>query len=79
MAPALLFIFYCIEAGVFFTIVPWTHFWNVNSVLHSTAFSSVVADNLFFRGFVSGFGIVHLLIGLKELAMLFRRPEEGSR
>jgi hypothetical protein len=30
------------------------------------------ADNPFIRGFVSGFGVVHLIVGLRELVLLMR-------
>lgn len=73
MAAALLFIFYCIEAGVFFTVAPWTRFWANNGLLHSTELVAAVAQNGFVRGFVSGFGIIHLMVGLREIFLLLKR------
>ncbi len=73
MAAALLFVFYCIEAGVFFTVVPWTAFWRANNFLHSSAFLALLAENPFFRGLISGFGVAHLVVGIHEMASLLRR------
>lgn len=73
MAAALLFVFYCIEAGVFFAIVPWTAFWRGNNFLHSTPLLSLLSDNDFIRGLVSGFGVAHLVVGFHELGALLRR------
>jgi hypothetical protein len=73
MAAALLFVFYCIEAGVFFAVVPWTSFWRANNLLHSTPLLSVIAENDFVRGLVSGFGVAHLVVGIHEIASLLRR------
>jgi hypothetical protein len=78
MAAALLFIFYCIEAGVFFTIVPWTEFWRANNLLHSTPFLTLLAGNDFVRGLVSGFGVAHLVVGVRELASLLRRGKRET-
>ena len=79
MAAALLFIFYCFEAGVFFTVVPWTRFWTANPLLNSSALLSILAQNGYFRGFISGVGIVHLLVGAREILALFQRGDEGKK
>ncbi|MGA7614179.1 MAG: hypothetical protein WBX15_03260 [Thermoanaerobaculia bacterium] len=70
MAAAFLFALYCFEAGIFFLIVPWTRFWSLDPLLHSAPWIGAVVTNLFFRGFVSGFGIVHILAGFREVASL---------
>jgi hypothetical protein len=73
MAAALLFVFYCIEAGVFFAIVPWTPFWRANNVLHATPLIALLAENDFVRGLVSGFGVAHLVAGIRELGRMLRQ------
>lgn len=78
MAAALLFVFYCIEAGVFFAIVPWTAFWRANNLLHATPVLTALADNDFVRGLVSGFGVAHLVVGIHELATLLRRSGRAA-
>ena len=67
MSLPLFFALYCLEAGLFFIVVPWTRFWTVNPILQSTAAVSMLAGNPFVRGFVSGFGVIHLIIGIKDI------------
>jgi hypothetical protein len=69
---ALFFALYCIEAGLFFTVVPWTRLWTMNPLLHNVASLAAVADNPWMRGFVSGVGVVHLLLGVREFAKMAR-------
>lgn len=72
MSLPLFLAIYCIEAGLFFTIVPWTRAWALNPLLHNHASIAAWADNPFVRGFVSGFGIVHLLIGVHDVVVILR-------
>ena len=67
VSVALFFALYCLEAGLFFLVVPWTRLWTLNPLLHSSAAMTLIAANPFVRGFVSGFGLVHLLIGIKDI------------
>jgi hypothetical protein len=72
MSLAFFFAIYCLEAGVIFTVAPWTRLWTLNPLLHHSPQIALLADNPFVRGFVSGFGIVHLMIGVSELLRLRR-------
>lgn len=72
MSLPLFFALYCLEAGLFFTVVPWTSIWSLNSLLHSSATVATMADNPFVRGFVSGIGVLHLIVGVRELARVIR-------
>jgi hypothetical protein len=67
MSVPLFFALYCLEAGVFFIIVPWTRVWTLNPLLHHSLAVGMVANNPFVRGMVTGFGLVHLLIGVKDI------------
>lgn len=78
MALSLLFILYCFEAGLFFLIAPWTRFWTLNPLLHASPVLSLVVDNLYFRGMVSGFGIVHLLVAVREILVLVTESRRRS-
>jgi len=68
----LFFAIYCLEAGLFFTVVPWTVIWTVNPLLHGNLTVAMVADNPFVRGFVSGVGLLHLIIGVRDLLRILR-------
>jgi hypothetical protein len=70
MLIRVLFILYCFEAGVFFVVVPWTKFWAQNPLLHSFEIIRPVVENFFFRGLVSGFGLVHFIVGIAEVGVL---------
>lgn len=72
MSAPLFFALYCVEAGLFFTIVPWTMIWTLNPLLHSSVAVGVIADNPFVRGFVSGIGLLHLLVGIRDLLRILR-------
>jgi hypothetical protein len=72
MSVPIFFALYCVEAGLFFLIVPWTRMWTLNPLLHSSATLSMFAGNPFIRGFVSGFGVVHLLIAANDLIRITR-------
>jgi hypothetical protein len=74
---ALFFALYCLEAGLFFTIVPWTRIWTMNPLLHDNLAVALWADNPFMRGFISGVGVIHLLIGVKDI-LLISRERRGS-
>jgi hypothetical protein len=77
MSLALFFALYCLEAGLFFTVVPWTRVWTLNPLLHQQLAVAMWADNPFVRGFVSGVGVVHLIVGTRELLRL-ARARRGS-
>jgi hypothetical protein len=66
MALRVVFVLYCIEAGLFFLLAPWTRFWLTNPLLAFSPSIAAAAANPFLRGFVSGFGVVHILLGLRE-------------
>ena len=78
MSLPLFFAVYCIEAGVFFTVVPWTRIWVYHPLLHQTVALAVFVDNPFVRGFVSGIGIVHVIIGIRELMKIVRTRRAGG-
>ena len=67
---ALFFALYCIEAGLFFIVVPWTHLWTMNPLLQSSSSLAALAANPFLRGFVSGFGVIHIIVGINDMLRL---------
>jgi hypothetical protein len=78
MTLPLFFALYCLEAGLFFAVVPWTRIWTMNSLLHASASVAAVADNPFVRGFVSGIGVLHLIFGARELMRLMRARRSST-
>ena len=72
VSAPLFFALYCVEAGLFFTVVPWTRIWTLNPLLHNHIAIGILADNPFVRGFISGVGVVHILIGVKDMVLITR-------
>src|SRR5881628_1495548 len=77
MSVPLFFALYCLEAGLFFIIVPWTRVWTMNPLLQSHVAMAVQAGNPFVRGFVSGFGVVHIIIGIKDIVRISAARRAG--
>jgi hypothetical protein len=69
---AVAFILFCFEIGLFLVFVPWSQLWEHNVLLtYSLHLRGVVLNN-FFRGAVSGLGVVDLVLGLSELGRFWR-------
>ena len=79
MSVPLFFALYCLEAGLFFTVVPWTRLWTMNPWLHQNVTIGLWIDNPFFRGFISGFGVIHILLGVKDIVRLSRARRRESQ
>lgn len=77
MSVALFFALYCLEAGLFFIVVPWTRVWSMNPLLHATPTLLLLSINPFVRGFISGFGVIHLLIGVKDVMRIAAARRDG--
>lgn len=50
----------------------------MNPWLHQNLTLGLWADNPFVRGFISGFGVVHLLLGVSDIVRL-RRARQQER
>lgn len=72
MSLALFVALYFLEAGLVFMVAPWTRLWTLNPLLHRTLAVAAIADNPFVRGFVTGLGVVHLMIGVRDMVRLSR-------
>jgi hypothetical protein len=79
MAVALLFILYCFEAGIFLILAPWTHFWATSPLFHATPLLTALTESFYVRGMVSGIGILHLFVGVREILLLLSKPGKASR
>jgi hypothetical protein len=69
----ILFIMICFEIGGLLLVLPWHRSWQENSflyfvteVLQAPWLSSFVVSG-YFRGFISGLGLVNILIGIWEI------------
>ena len=77
MSLRVVFLLYCLEAGIFFLLVPWTRFWLMNPLLASSISVHTVAANAYVRGLVSGFGAVHIVVGMREISTLLKERRDS--
>ena len=69
----LLFIIVCFEVGVFLLVFPWMDYWGNNSIASLAPWVRVIWESAFFRGALSGLGLVNIYISLAEVFRM-RRP-----
>jgi hypothetical protein len=72
----LLFVLLCFEVGVFLLLFPWMEYWDHSSIAAFAPWVRPVWDSAYFRGALSGLGLVNIYIALAEvLRMLRPRPD----
>ena len=71
-----LYILYCVEIGMFLLVVPWSEVWERNLLVAYVPLLRPLYVNPFFRGAVSGLGVINLWLGVSG-AWYFR--QSGSR
>lgn len=69
---AVVFITFCLEMGLYLLIVPWTDSWDTNYFSGLLPQARDYWGNFYFRGAVSGLGMVNLYISLVEIFRLRR-------
>lgn len=69
---ALLLIVLCFELGVFLLVFPWLQAWDVNWFASYSPALRELWVNGYFRGALSGLGLVNIYISLAEVARLRR-------
>ena len=76
---AIALILFCFEIGLFLVFVPWSRLWENNVLLaHSFHLRGFLLNN-FFRGAVSGLGVVDLALGFVELGRFWKSFRAVSR
>lgn len=66
------------EIGIVLLVLPWKTYWDQNYFLWSHPWLYSIVTNAFFRGAVSGLGVVNLLAGLAELGSLILAATSGA-
>lgn len=61
------FIFFCFELGFFLVVFPWLQYWENNLFLFYFPSMREFILNNYFRGAVSGLGIVDIGLGFWEM------------
>jgi hypothetical protein len=70
----IIFILFCFELGVFLLVFPWLDYWDSNSIASLAPWLENVWNNPYFRGALSGLGVVNIYISLVEVFRLRRSP-----
>lgn len=68
-------IVFCFELGVFFVVFPWLPYWESNFLGGFSERWSKIWTDPYFRGAVSGLGLVNIYISLLEMFRLRRFSE----
>ena len=69
---SIVFIVFCAEIGLFLLIYPWTDLWGENVVLKMAPQWTEVWFSGYFRGLLSGVGILNVYIAVCEIVRLRR-------
>ena len=72
-----LFIIVCFEVGAFLTVFPWTPQWDSNSIANLFPALRDLWASSYFRGALSGLGLLNIYISLGEVSRL--RRSGGAR
>jgi hypothetical protein len=71
-----------LEVGLLLVILPWSEFWDHNYFAVTLPPVRTIVTNNFVRGGVTGLGVVNLVIGVAELALVIttrdRRPPDSG-
>ena len=68
-----LFLVYCLEAGMILTVSPWTASWERMFLVVAGGALRGLAAIPWLRGAVAGFGLVHLVWAFHDLDLMLRR------
>jgi hypothetical protein len=68
----ILFVIVCFEVGVFLLIFPWTQQWDGNSLANLLPWLRDYWTSSYFRGALSGLGVLNVYISIGELLRLRR-------
>ncbi|MBI1896526.1 MAG: hypothetical protein HYZ57_11615 [Acidobacteria bacterium] len=69
---AVLAVVFCFELGVFLLVFPWASDWHLNYLAKLPLWGSAIWASPYFRGAVSGLGVVNIYISFVEVYRLRR-------
>ena len=72
----LLLVAFFLEVGFALIVVPWSAFWDRNYFAQLVPPLQAAITNNFFRGAVSGLGVVNVVAGLAELVSVVFTPSD---
>ena len=72
------FVIFCFEMGVFLVVFPWVRGWEINRAATYASWLTANWGSPFFRGALSGLGLVNIYISFVETVHLFRGGRSGA-
>ena len=72
----LVLVVFFFEVGVVLIFIPWSAFWDRNYFAQLVPPLQAAITNNFFRGAVSGLGVVNVVAGLAELVSVVFAPSD---
>ena len=69
----LCFAIFTFEIGLFLTVFPWVEIWNMNYFSGWIPGLQNVWDDPYFRGAITGLGLVNIYVACAEVLRIFRR------
>jgi hypothetical protein len=67
----LLLVAFFFEVGFVLIVLPWSSFWDRNYFAQAAPALGEIITNNFFRGAVSGLGVVNVIAGVADLIAVF--------
>ena len=74
----LVYVAFFLEVGLLLIVVPWSAFWDHNYFAVRWPAIRPFLANSFVRGGVTGLGVVNLVAGFADLALLFSVRQRGD-
>ncbi len=75
---SLVFVIFCFDVGVFLVVFPWLDYWETNSLAAYAPWLADMWGNPYFRGALSGLGLVNIYISFLEIVRLIRGQVESQ-
>ena len=72
----LVFVAFFLEVGLLLIVLPWSGFWEQNYFAGTWPALQPLMTNNFVRGAVTGLGLVNLVAGFADLALVFGSREQ---
>jgi hypothetical protein len=67
-----------LEVGVLLIVLPWSQFWEENYFALASPLLHAVVENDFVRGGITGLGVVNLIVGFVDLAIVISTRERST-
>ena len=74
----LLYVAFFLEVGLLLIVLPWSAFWERNYFVELWPWLQSFLTNNFVRGAITGLGVVNLIAGFADLALVFAAREHGE-